>query len=76
MTEQPYTLTELMAVIAAREIKDGEVVFAGTGLPMLGVTPMLKIAVSFLRLGQPPASLPTSPCQSVTHGHCVVQPWQ
>lgn len=36
MAEQPYTLTELMAVIAAREIKDGEVVFAGTGLPMLG----------------------------------------
>jgi glutaconate CoA-transferase, subunit B len=31
-----YTLTELMAVSAAREIVDGEVVFAGTGLPMLG----------------------------------------
>jgi len=31
-----YTLTELMAVTAAREIEDGEVVFAGTGLPMLG----------------------------------------
>ena len=31
-----YTLTELMAVTAAREIDDGEVVFAGTGLPMLG----------------------------------------
>jgi glutaconate CoA-transferase subunit B len=31
-----YTLTELMAVAAAREILDGEVVFAGTGLPMLG----------------------------------------
>jgi glutaconate CoA-transferase subunit B len=31
-----YTLTELMAVAAAREIQDGEVVFAGTGLPMLG----------------------------------------
>jgi glutaconate CoA-transferase subunit B len=31
-----YSLTELMAVTAAREIKDGEVVFAGTGLPMLG----------------------------------------
>ena len=30
-----YSLTELMAVTAAREIKDGEVVFAGTGLPML-----------------------------------------
>jgi glutaconate CoA-transferase subunit B len=27
---------ELMAVTAAREIRDGEVVFAGTGLPMLG----------------------------------------
>ena len=36
MTAQPYTLTELMAVTAAREIRDGEVVFAGTGLPMLG----------------------------------------
>lgn len=28
--------TELMAVAAAREIRDREVVFAGTGLPMLG----------------------------------------
>lgn len=31
-----YSLTELMAVTAAHEIEDGEVVFAGTGLPMLG----------------------------------------
>jgi glutaconate CoA-transferase subunit B len=37
MTTPEYTLTELMAVVAAREIRDGEVVFAGTGLPMLGV---------------------------------------
>jgi glutaconate CoA-transferase subunit B len=36
MADNPYTLTELMAVTAARDIKDGEVVFAGTGLPMLG----------------------------------------
>ncbi len=36
MNELTYTLTELMAVTAAREIVDGEVVFAGTGLPMLG----------------------------------------
>lgn len=35
-TSPVYTLTELMAVTAAREIRDGEVVFAGTGLPMLG----------------------------------------
>ena len=33
---EDYTLTELMAVAAAREIRDGEIVFAGTGLPMLG----------------------------------------
>src|SRR5512138_155277 len=32
----PYSTTELMALAAAREIRDGEVVFAGTGLPMLG----------------------------------------
>lgn len=31
-----YTLFELMTVVAAREIRDGEIVFAGTGLPMLG----------------------------------------
>ncbi len=37
MTPPPYSLMELMSVVAAREIKDGEVVFAGTGLPMLGV---------------------------------------
>lgn len=37
MAEQNYTLTELMTVAAAREIKDGDIVFAGTGLPMLGV---------------------------------------
>jgi glutaconate CoA-transferase subunit B len=37
MARPAYTLTELMAVVAAREIRDGEVVFAGTGLPMLGV---------------------------------------
>ncbi len=30
-----FTLTELMAVTAAREIADDEIVFAGTGLPML-----------------------------------------
>jgi glutaconate CoA-transferase subunit B len=37
MNADKYTLTELMAVTASREIEDGEIVFAGTGLPMLGV---------------------------------------
>jgi len=31
-----YKLTELMAICAAREIRDGEIAFIGTGLPMLG----------------------------------------
>ncbi len=31
-----YKRTELMAICAAREIRDGEVAFIGTGLPMLG----------------------------------------
>ena len=37
MATLKYSLMELMTVIAAREVADGEVVFAGTGLPMLGV---------------------------------------
>lgn len=36
MSTPNYSLTELMAVSAAREIREDEVVFAGTGLPMLG----------------------------------------
>lgn len=31
-----FTMTEVMAVAAAREIKDGEKVIIGTGLPLLG----------------------------------------
>jgi len=30
-----YTLTEMMAVVAAREIRDKEIVFCGTGISML-----------------------------------------
>src|SRR4030042_1469484 len=37
MATTKYSLMELMTVIAAREVADGEIVFAGTGLPMLGV---------------------------------------
>jgi glutaconate CoA-transferase subunit B len=35
MNQASWSTLELMAVAAAREIKDKEVVFAGTGLPML-----------------------------------------
>jgi glutaconate CoA-transferase subunit B len=34
-TKRPYTLNELMVVAAAREIKDGEVVFVGMRLPLI-----------------------------------------
>ena len=33
-----YTLQEMMAIMAAREIKDGDIVFAGTGISMLAAT--------------------------------------
>lgn len=36
MSARPFSTLEIMAVAAAREIRDREVVFAGTGLPMLG----------------------------------------
>jgi len=36
MAAPTCSTTELMAIAAAREIRDREVVFAGTGLPMLG----------------------------------------
>ena len=32
---EDYTLTELMIVASAREVRDGDVVFIGTGLPFL-----------------------------------------
>ena len=34
-TSAEYTLNELMCVLAAREIKDGDVVFVSIGLPNL-----------------------------------------
>ena len=33
-----YKVMDLLAVAGAREVEDNEVVFAGTGLPMLAVT--------------------------------------
>jgi glutaconate CoA-transferase subunit B len=36
-TDNKYDLTALMVMAAAREVKNGEVVFAGTGLPMIAI---------------------------------------
>lgn len=37
LSPEEYSITDLLAVAAAREVNDGEVVFAGTGLPMLAI---------------------------------------
>ena len=38
MQSMEYSLREMMAIMAAREIKDGDIVFAGTGISMLAAT--------------------------------------
>ena len=38
MRSQDYSLREMMAIMAAREIKNGDIVFAGTGISMLAAT--------------------------------------
>jgi glutaconate CoA-transferase subunit B len=38
MQSPGYSLKEMMAIMAAREIKDGDIVFAGTGISMLAAT--------------------------------------
>jgi glutaconate CoA-transferase subunit B len=38
MQDQDYTLREMMTIMAAREIRDGDIVFAGTGISMLAAT--------------------------------------
>ncbi|GAC1331963.1 MAG: CoA-transferase subunit beta [Beijerinckiaceae bacterium] len=39
MTEAPrYTANEILTVLSARQLKDGQVVFAGVGIPLLAAT--------------------------------------
>jgi len=38
ITDQDYSPREMMTIMAAREIKDGDIVFAGTGISMLAAT--------------------------------------
>ncbi len=38
MKTSDYSLREMMTIMAAREIKDGDIVFAGTGISMLAAT--------------------------------------
>ncbi len=38
MTEHNYTASEMLAVLSARQLNDGQVVFAGIGTPLLAAT--------------------------------------
>ncbi|MCS7002718.1 MAG: CoA-transferase subunit beta, partial [Dehalococcoidia bacterium] len=60
-----YTRTELMVVAAAREIRDGEVVFVGIGIPTLATilakmthAPNLRILTESGVVGAAPKRLP------------------
>lgn len=62
-----YNLADLLCCAAAREVKDHEVVFAGTGLPMVAImlaqkthAPNLKLIFEAGTLDGRPPELPTS----------------
>jgi glutaconate CoA-transferase subunit B len=38
MTDRGYTASELLTILSARELKNGQVVFAGIGIPLLAAT--------------------------------------
>jgi glutaconate CoA-transferase subunit B len=39
MTDKPrYSATEILAILSARQLRDGQVVFAGVGIPLLAAT--------------------------------------
>jgi len=63
----PYTAAELMACVAARELRDGEVVFVGIGLPNLACNlarathaPRLVLIYESGAVGAVPERLPVS----------------
>jgi glutaconate CoA-transferase subunit B len=66
-SDTPYTPAEMMAVVAARELRDGEVVFVGIGLPNLACNlarathaPNLVLIYESGAVGAVPERLPVS----------------
>ena len=64
---KPYTPSEMMATVAARELRDGEVVFVGIGLPNLACNlarathaPKLLLIYESGAVGAEPERLPVS----------------
>ncbi len=67
MTDIPYTPSEMMTAVAARELRDGEVVFVGIGLPNLACNlarethaPNLVLIYESGAVGAVPERLPVS----------------
>jgi glutaconate CoA-transferase, subunit B len=67
MTTPPYTPAEMMTAVAARELRDGEVVFVGIGLPNLACNlarathaPRLVLIYESGAVGAVPERLPVS----------------
>lgn len=65
MTRQEYTPREMMTIMAAREIQDNDIVFAGTGISMLAATAAKHInapnSVIFFETGAMDAKLEELP---------------
>ena len=66
-TPEQYGLADLMCCAAAREVQDNEIVFAGTGLPMVAImlaqkthAPNLKLIFEAGTLDGRPPEIPTS----------------
>ncbi|MFZ2448720.1 MAG: CoA-transferase [Syntrophobacteraceae bacterium] len=65
--DRGYTLADLMTVAASREVRDNEIVFAGTGIPMLSImlaqrthAPHIKLIFESGTFDSRPVALPTS----------------
>ncbi|MEN6463190.1 MAG: CoA-transferase [Syntrophomonas sp.] len=69
-----YSLPELMAVSAAREIRDGELAFIGIGMPLMAATvakfthaPNFNMMVEYGAVGPVPLRLPMDVCCAVNN---------
>ena len=75
-----YTNKEMQAITIAKEIKDGQIVIVGTGLPLIGATvaknkfaPNCKLIVESGLMDCSPIEVPRSVGDLRLMGHCAVQ---
>ena len=48
---EAYTAGELLSILSARQLKDGQVVFAGVGIPLLAATLAQRLRCPGLTIG-------------------------